>query len=126
MLGAAVARPERDQAGVFGIGERDTGLGDALQPGFAADRLNTAAASIEVRSPRRANSAASAVPGRRTRAAGKREASFARATAASAPPLAGPVRAEPGRLRSERGCRVGKIADHRGRQIRRNRDRQCA
>ncbi len=58
-------------------------------PAVAASRLKTAAASMTARSPRRAKNVASLLPTRRTSAAGNSEASFAKATAARAPPLAG-------------------------------------
>src|SRR6266481_5263137 len=57
-------------------------------PAAEALRLNTVLASIAARSLRRAKSAASAAPRRTTRAAGRSAASFAKATAARAPPLA--------------------------------------
>ena len=127
MLGAAVARPKRDQPGVFGLGERDARLGDPLEPGFGRmaaehggglDRGEVAAPCKE----RGFGRADAQYEGRRQQRCKLRQGDRGQRPALGRERR----RTEPGRLGTERGCRIGQIADHRGRHLRRNRDRQGA
>ena len=128
MLEPAVARPKRDQPRIFGIGERHARLGDALEPGGRRVALvNTAAASIggDIAAAR-GQPRPRLAPARRTSAAGNSEASLAKATAASAPPLAatgfGPnpggsapsEAAGSARLRITAGGQIGRDGDRQG------------
>src|SRR5690349_11494380 len=82
MLPAAIARSKRDQTSVLGISKRHARLGDAFEPGgsrivfehrYGFDGGEIAALREE---------GGSAAPMRSTRAAGRHEASLAKAAAA--------------------------------------------
>ena len=127
MLGAAIARTEGDQPGVLGLGQRHPRLGDLGQAGHrgAAGQDLGGVDRREIGTP----------PGQCRLGRGERQDQRGRQQrgklgegnrgefAARGGDRLGP---EARRLGAERGGGIGEVADHRGGQFRRQRDRYRA
>ena len=127
MLGAAIPRAKRDQPGVFGIGEGHAGLGDLRQAGHRC----AAAQYIGGLDPRKIGAApgqGGLGPDQRQDQRGRQQrGELGQGDGSKLGTLGGcRLGPKPGRVGAERGGRVGQIADHRCRQVRRQRDRHCA
>ena len=125
MLGSTVARPKRDQAGVFSLGQRHPRLGDALEPccrGVTAEHC-LGIDSGEVPAPGEECGFGGSEADHQRR---RQERCQLRQSNGSARTALGDERrwTEPRRLGPERGSGIGEIADHRGRNVGRNRDGQ--
>jgi hypothetical protein len=124
VLGAAVARAKRDEAGVLGAGERDSRIGD---PGEAGHRSAPAQHRLGID-----RGEIGAPAGQRRLGRSERQDQHGRQEGGEPGErhrgeLAafgnGRLRAEPGRFDAERGGRIGEVADHRGGQIWRKSER---